>query len=303
MSTITFQCSGCNQTLRVSADKAGKKVKCPKCGAVLPIPLAEEQAERVKPAAAPAPVPARPAPPPVPREVADDESRPARRRPQAVDDADDDDDRPRRPQRSRDFDEDDDRPGPYRDRDDGYDDRPAPPRATSGAVTLVGILNLVFATLIIAVSVGLMLGGPAILAMLIGATDDALARIPPNHPVDQKLIQQQKEMVRGAAALGAMVFILAGSCTIIIGGIPLVLAGIGVLKRKQWGRILTLILGGLTLLSAIYLIVNNWPLNRNGWISFLVQVAYGAIVFTILLMPTYAEEFAAESSGQGRRRR
>src|SRR5262245_8095079 len=121
MSTITFQCSDCHQTLRVSADKAGKKVRCPKCGAVLPIPQAEEQAERVKPAPAPAPAPARAAPPLVPREVADDESRPARRRPQPVDD-DDDDDRPRRPQRSRDFDEDDDDRPRYQDRDDGYDD-------------------------------------------------------------------------------------------------------------------------------------------------------------------------------------
>ncbi|MBM4067571.1 MAG: hypothetical protein FJ271_01295 [Planctomycetes bacterium] len=282
--------------LRVSADKAGKKVRCPKCSAILPIPEAEEQTERVKPA----PAKDQLAPPPVPREL--DEPRPTRRRPQEFDDDHDDDDRTRRRQRARDSDDDDDRRDRHDDRDDGYDDRPSEPRTASAAVTLVGILNLVFATLVVVVSVGLIIGGPTILAMLTGAHDDALAVMQQHQNVDPKLVQQHKEMVRGVAALGTMVFILAGSCTFIIGGIPLILAGIGLLKRRQWGRVLTLVLGGLTILSCINLIVNNWPLNRNGWITFSVQAAYAIIVYVILLMPAYAREFAAEHLPQARRR-
>ena len=38
MSTISFQCYSCNQILRVGADKAGKKAKCPHCATSLTIP-------------------------------------------------------------------------------------------------------------------------------------------------------------------------------------------------------------------------------------------------------------------------
>ena len=39
---IEFQCSGCNQTLRVPDDSAGKQAKCPKCDAIVPVPLGSE---------------------------------------------------------------------------------------------------------------------------------------------------------------------------------------------------------------------------------------------------------------------
>ncbi len=36
---IDFACSGCNKTLRVGDENAGKQAKCPQCGAVLQVPL------------------------------------------------------------------------------------------------------------------------------------------------------------------------------------------------------------------------------------------------------------------------
>jgi hypothetical protein len=36
--TITFQCSGCGKNLRTKTALAGKKLKCPHCGAVSPAP-------------------------------------------------------------------------------------------------------------------------------------------------------------------------------------------------------------------------------------------------------------------------
>ena len=36
--SLTFRCSGCNKSLKVKADLAGKKVKCPQCGIAVPVP-------------------------------------------------------------------------------------------------------------------------------------------------------------------------------------------------------------------------------------------------------------------------
>lgn len=55
---ITFQCYSCQQVLRVSDDKGGRKAKCPKCGTSLTIPVASGSPE-----AAPRPAPQRPTTP------------------------------------------------------------------------------------------------------------------------------------------------------------------------------------------------------------------------------------------------
>ena len=41
MGLITFRCTSCNVGLKVGADKAGRKIKCSKCGTVLTIPAAD----------------------------------------------------------------------------------------------------------------------------------------------------------------------------------------------------------------------------------------------------------------------
>lgn len=51
MDAITFRCPACKHAMKVGAEKAGRKAKCPKCKAELTIP----QSESVTPAAAPAP--------------------------------------------------------------------------------------------------------------------------------------------------------------------------------------------------------------------------------------------------------
>ena len=55
MDTITVRCPSCENKLRVGADKAGRRAKCPKCGKAVPIPAAEEPPPVV--AAAPPPPP------------------------------------------------------------------------------------------------------------------------------------------------------------------------------------------------------------------------------------------------------
>jgi hypothetical protein len=57
MDVITFRCSSCKQGLKVPADKAGRKVKCTRCGAAMTIPATSQAgpSQAVKPAAASAP--------------------------------------------------------------------------------------------------------------------------------------------------------------------------------------------------------------------------------------------------------
>ncbi len=62
MEVISFRCPACKYVLRIGADKAGRKGKCPKCGAEVVVPRASE-----------APAPAAAAPPPLPTTTDDDD--------------------------------------------------------------------------------------------------------------------------------------------------------------------------------------------------------------------------------------
>jgi hypothetical protein len=138
MSFITFQCYGCNQMLKVSADKAGRKAKCNKCGTLLTIPVASagpgagpaaEAAPQRRPASAavrrpspPAAAPAGPTPvapidegppPRAGRDYADGEDVRPRRRGRRQDEFEEEDleeARPRRGRRDEEDDEEEDRP-------------------------------------------------------------------------------------------------------------------------------------------------------------------------------------------------
>jgi hypothetical protein len=50
MGLITFRCTSCKVGLKVGADKAGRKIKCSKCGTVLTIPAAEPDDDPPPPA-------------------------------------------------------------------------------------------------------------------------------------------------------------------------------------------------------------------------------------------------------------
>jgi hypothetical protein len=63
METITFRCSSCSQVLKVAADKAGRRVKCARCGVDLTIPAASENKPGAKSEKTAATSPPRPAPP------------------------------------------------------------------------------------------------------------------------------------------------------------------------------------------------------------------------------------------------
>lgn len=240
---------------------------------------------------------------------ADDEDRPRRRRP--LDDADDEEPparrrRPpenieeRRPRRRPMDDVEEDRPRRRRGRDfddDDDDDRSRPRRRgrapSSGLVTVVGIANFIFAALILMMAIALMVGGPTIMAMLAGTVQEALEKegFPGGHPDAEKLRQQQEVVLRGVTAFGTAMFIMIGSCWVIFGVIPLGLAGLGVIQRREWGRILTLVLAGLNLLNAFWAFAGNWPI-LYAVLYCSINLGYSVLAFVVLLQPQFAEEFS-----------
>jgi hypothetical protein len=136
----------------------------------------------------------------------------------------------------------------------------------------VAVVNFILAALTFIGAILALVVGAAFLSAIggeAGAADDPAAQ----------------EAAGGLMALGGGMAAIAAICIALIGLVYL-LAGIGVMKRAQWGRILTLILGALAFIGAILNIV------RGDILSALISVAYGVFVYAILLNSKYAAEFA-----------
>jgi hypothetical protein len=127
MDLITFNCSACQQVLKVGAENAGKQAKCPRCGTALVIPSASAGGSKTNPRPAPPPPPARKYREEEPFEdIQQPPARPARARP--ADEEYEEERRPRPRRRDDDYD-DEERPARARRRDDDYDDEERPARA------------------------------------------------------------------------------------------------------------------------------------------------------------------------------
>jgi hypothetical protein len=74
-----------------------------------------------------------------------------------------------------------------------------------------------------------------------------------------------------------------------VGAAALILAGIGVLLRKQWGRILTLVLAIVLLLTGLGGL--SRPDVRTG-LSALLHLGFAVFALVVLLRPRYAAEFS-----------
>lgn len=185
--------------------------------------------------------------------------------------------------RGRDYDDYDDR-----DRDrGGYDDYGGGRAPKSGAVTAVGIITIVLGSIVIIFGLCTVIGG----LFVAGAAAD-LDRFggPPG--------------ARGAAsAAGALVIIMA---ILMLGaGIFGIFAGIGVIQRKGWARIGTLVLGGFSALGAILSLVGvintmslpaGWPGKTGsiliGLLFVFLYIGYTVLVYVILLSSKASREFA-----------
>lgn len=140
----------------------------------------------------------------------------------------------------------------------------------SGAVTAVAVVNFVLGGLSIVCGGFMLLGGAAVTSMMgQGGNVPGGEQLPADVP---------------AGMIGGIVMIMA--VVIMILGVPMIIAGVGVVKRRQWGRILTLILGAI---AGILAVVNLINFNIVG---ILVDGGYCALVFAILLQKQFAAEFS-----------
>jgi hypothetical protein len=179
----------------------------------------------------------------------------------------DDDERPRRRDRER-YDDDD-----Y---DDDYYDRPFQSRVgnRSGAVTVVGVVNIILGSLLALLSC---------LILFCGVIFAAAANGPR----------------MGGPGDGLFAFI-GGGVFIVLYSIGLIMAGVGVLNRRNWARVLNLVLGGFAGVAALVFLykliqiigVPGFPGEVVGNLfMFAVLSGYVIMAYVILLNSHYASEF------------
>ncbi len=152
---------------------------------------------------------------------------------------------------------------------------PGPGRYTgpqSGAVTAVAIINFVLGGLTILVGLLAIVLGGTLIGMFTGAARDAGAN------------------AGDAAAMGMGIIVAVAFCIWIIGGLY-IFAGMGVLHRKQYGRIITLILGALAGLSAIMALTGIGRNPAGSIMQLLINGGYCVFVYVVLLNSQNAAEF------------
>ncbi len=184
-----------------------------------------------------------------------------------------DDDYDDRPRRRRDYD----------DYDDDYDDRSMRRRLRerSGAVTAVGVISIVLGSLLVLFGLCWFFGG----VLTAGLAQE----------------------VRGNPGAGFLS--IAGGLIIVLSLLTLLVAslmivgGVGVLNRRNWARILTLVLAGISAILGLFFIFamvqslnTPFPDDRAAKVFFsligiFLALGYAVLDFAVLLNPAYAEEF------------
>jgi hypothetical protein len=156
------------------------------------------------------------------------------------------------------------------------------PARKSGAVTAVAVVNFVLGGFLLLCGLVAMLGG-ALLGNIFGQAG-AAAKMPQGMDPEQAKVFNQ--LAQGGGGLIATIAAFIGICYLIV-AVPAIIAGVGVLKRAQWGRILTLVLGVIAGLFAL-LSLASLPAGIFGLV---IYGGYCVLVFVILLNKQYAAEF------------
>jgi hypothetical protein len=163
-------------------------------------------------------------------------------------------------------------------RDDYDAPRPPGPGGHSGVVTAIGVINIIFGALDVILGLVIMIAGPTLLNVLFHIGSEAASNAPGGNPADAARI---RETAGAATGIAGMIVAFAGVCVMIL-AVPVILAGVGVLKRRPWGRILTIILGILAAIGGVIGI-----LTPAGWLN----IAYAVFVLVVLFNAKYAAEF------------
>lgn len=156
----------------------------------------------------------------------------------------------------------------------------------SGAVTAVAVCNFVLGGLYAVCGVILMAAMGVVAKMFGGAIEEAAAKS--GDPQVAKAAEGG-----GIFAMIAGFGVAVGLCVLVVFALPLILAGVGVVKRRQWGRILTLVMGAiLGLLGLISLFFSLKGGVGAGIVGDLILVGYGVLAYVVLLNAKNAAEFS-----------
>jgi uncharacterized membrane protein (DUF2068 family) len=134
------------------------------------------------------------------------------------------------------------------------------------AVTAVAVVNLAVGGLFIVLGFLVLVFGLAEFGLTLSFADEQ------NMTPEQ--IRQMREAREPAFAV----------CSMAIGMVPIV-AGVGTLLRRKWGRVLGIILGAIALVFAV---IDLFSLEFSGAVP---NVVYMVIVLGVLLNKQYAAEF------------
>ncbi len=140
----------------------------------------------------------------------------------------------------------------------------------SGMVTAVGVVHFVMGGL--QVACGLMA------AVAAGFMEDMLRDV-----FERAAAQEPNADIDMIADFIGPFVVVVGIFTILFGSVAIV-AGYGVVKRKTWGRVLSLVVGGVAMVFGLCSCAMMDP-------SGVINLGYGIFVYVVLLNRRYAAEF------------
>src|SRR5262249_45994715 len=109
---------------------------------------------------------------------------------------------------------------------------------------------------------------------------------------------QQELKAKGVALKGGQTMQAAGTFVMVIAvvyllwGAAAIAGGVGLIGRKQWGRLLTLILAGVAALLPRYGLIQIGTEGAGALVGVVVYGFYAVFGFVVLLNPARGREFA-----------
>jgi hypothetical protein len=164
-------------------------------------------------------------------------------------------------------------------------------------VTAVGAVNLIVGTLILIGAIGIFVGGTAFSSIFVGKLQEEVKKAPPPPNATPQQLKEFEEAQKfvGTAGTGffAAVFGVVGFCFAIL-GVPQLLGGIGVLQRKQWGRVLTLVFAFFwAIVGGLFALLSLLGMSVTGILMWGAICAIGIWSIVVLFNSQNAAEFRA----------
>jgi len=176
-----------------------------------------------------------------------------------------------------------------------YESEPRGPVGKSGQVTAIAIVNFVLGGLSVLFGTCASLG-----ALLFGGLGSVASNTRVQvQGMDPKQAEQfardvakLQSQAGGSLAWVATVLIVLGLVSMLWGA-GAITDGIGVLNRRSWGRLLALVLAGVSaVLGVVYLVLGFMGGDASSFGFAVLFIAYAAWVFIVMTKPSVVREFS-----------